>query len=317
MSITYQDYIASVEAATDEGRIIFADSATAPYGPPDAWGHLDLDPMHGRIGSCNTRPLDSTVKALIENFAHEGMRCLEGGAGLGRGVYEINQIANAAGIQDIEIDTVARTPIAPDIAVMKGALEIIRVIKTRYRDVAESDWEDFSSYLECNGHVILLELLCKVQNILGVDFLRKISSPYVRTQYIGSFPEDIQPEGLYDFYFDVLGAFEYTDCPEVHLRVLKNIVKPSGAAVFDFGGCVKRSEALRVLADANPDELFLNNRVPRHGLWQIVWLRPEHPLARFFRAQKDELGYVKKRHAQNRWDIFPMHDFIQHAVANT
>lgn len=153
-------YTAGIVRAIRAGKITFARELDSPFGPLDGYTHfskgIGRDAYAGCLTEYNTRPLGAVVKDIIAMQATMAQVVfLESGCGMGVGAYDAVELGKRQP-HPVVVDCVGLTPINP--------------------------------YLQIDD---AMELLTNPYSAVTAPPVMNCD-PFVRMQYIGSFPEDFK-----------------------------------------------------------------------------------------------------------------------------
>ncbi len=236
----YQEYLDGIKRARDSGHIVYSGSNL--LGPRDDYAHLKDKPSKygydGELIAQNTRHLSHYARQILEHVLRDGFRFIEFGPGAGIACSDASKIAENAG-KSIEIYTVSLTPINPFCRLKYSQTELATM---------GIDKESISiGELELTGVVDMLD------------------HPYIQRQYIGRFPEDIQPpHGHYDMAYDNLGAIYYTMPGDSLLHAFRSL-KKDGIMILSQPTLVKIPDDVGSLLERNATVIKIRG-IPDHLL---------------------------------------------------
>lgn len=186
-------YTAGILNAIQAGNIVFAKEVDAPFGPRDTYSHFSKgtgrNESEGGITEYNSRPLGAVVKDIISmQAALAQVVLLESGCGMAVAAYEASELGKGHP-HGVVVDCLGLTPVNP-------CLQI----------------DDAMNLLSSpNTPASIAPTRC---------------DPFVRMQYIGSFPDDFEgdcklPKNEYTLINDNRGPCTHTNDYRGVAQVLK------------------------------------------------------------------------------------------------
>jgi hypothetical protein len=263
-------YLQGIRRAEQDGLIDYARKNIGNEFVSDDYGHIS----HGDgapllLKYTNTRPLSSIARQILNLYRNDSdARFLELGPGAGVACATMNRL-----LPDVKIDTISLTPLNPYL---------------RFR------WDDVYDHI-----TEITEPFFAEKRLSGL--YSSCSLPFVRSQYIGRFPIEIDlPKNNYHFIYENHGAIFYNFHPYVNDERMElartsissalSLLRRDGTMlIMASDGSYRMEDALESIT-ADADVIVTCIRTTAYHSFPCIVAKKDSPLST--RLREDEKGLL-------------------------
>lgn len=255
-------YGLGIERAIEEGLI----EIHGGKFPEDAFAHYngDLEKRMG-ISHVNSRILRPIQREIAKTFPGK-FRYLELGAGAGVSAASMAELPTA------EVHTVGLTPINPylDFNIKGYGWGEIESLVENFLRFFEYQFQYNPDYLRYSRRSkVPPQIILDKQSSLGIPFFLEREIPFIKKQFIGSFPDEFQGDGIsYDFISDDCGPCMHAPVERTTIaRDISRILSPRGIFYVSMADYCKADLADTIKVHDGGHAVFMKERNP---LFEVV-----------------------------------------------